>query len=188
MKKLACLLGLFLLVGFNASAQTSSKVDVFGGYSYLRYNFGGGAPSFNFNGGIGSVAFNLTDHIAGVGEFSFDHDGSISGAPGFSLNTIPYLFGPKVYMTSGKITPFAQVLFGGVHASVSCPGGCGGNSSANAFGMAFGGGADWGVSPHLAVRLGQIDYVMTRFSPSSGFSANSSQNNFRYSVGVVFKF
>jgi opacity protein-like surface antigen len=185
MKKLACLLGLLLVVGFSASAQDSSKVDIFGGYTYLRYSPGGSAPSVNFNGGTGSLAYNLTDHIAGVGEFSFDHAGSIPRAPGVTVNTVSYLFGPKVYATSGKIAPFGQVLFGGVHASCSS---CGGNPSANAFGMALGGGLDWGVSPHLAVRLGQLDYVMTRFSTASGYGGASNQNSFRYSVGVVFKF
>jgi opacity protein-like surface antigen len=183
MKKFACLMGLLLLVSVTAKAQDTSKAEVFGGYSYLRYSPGDGAKSINFNGGIGSVAYNVTNMIAVVGEFAGYHNGNIYGE-GASANTISYLFGPKVYKSMGKITPFGQVLFGGVRASC---GNCDSNPSANAFGLALGGGLDYDVTNHVAVRVGQIDYVLTRFSASSGYG-NGNQNNFRYSAGVVFKF
>ena len=185
MKKVGFVIGLLLVLSFSASAQDNSKADVFGGYSFLRYSPGGGAASINFNGGIGSVAFNLTPHIAGVGEFSGNHTSSIQGAPGVSVNALTYLFGPKVYARSGRITPFAEALLGGAHASCS---GCGGGPSTNTFAMALGGGVDWNASPRFGVRLGQLDYVLTRFSAASGFSGSSSQNSFRYSAGVVIHF
>ena len=178
MKKIALLMGLLLVVGFRASAQDMNKVDIFGGYSYLRFNPGSGASSINLNGGVGSFAYNLTDHIAGVAELGGNH-GTLSGV---GVTSFSYLFGPKIYAKMEKVTPFAQVLFGGVHGSCSdC------SASANAFGMALGGGVDWNVHDRISVRLAQVDYVYTRFSTDL-VELGSSQNNFRYSVGVVIHF
>jgi hypothetical protein len=179
MRKAMCVMGLLLLVSLSAAAQDHSKADIFGGYSYLRVNPGNGVQGVNFNGGIGSVSINLNNWIGGVAEFGGYHNGSVYGS-GVSANAISYLFGPKVYMSRGKITPFAQVLFGGAHVSAS-------STTANAFAMALGGGVDWNAGQHFAVRLGQVDYVMTRFN--TGFAgANNNQNNFRFSTGIVFKF
>jgi hypothetical protein len=36
--------------------------------------------------------------------------------------------------------------------------------------------------------LGQLDYVMTRLSAASGYGGSNTQNNFRYSGGVIFRF
>jgi hypothetical protein len=40
---------------------------------------------------------------------------------------------------------------------------------------------DVGVSQHLGVRLAQADFLQTRV-------AGNSQNHFRFSAGIVFKF
>ncbi len=79
MKKFACLMGLLLLVSVTAKAQEGSKVEAFGGYSYLRFSPGSGDPSINFNGGIGSVAYNLTNMFSVVGEFEAYHAGDVEG-------------------------------------------------------------------------------------------------------------
>jgi len=42
-----------------------------------------------------------------------------------------------------------------------------------------GGGLDIKVRPNLALRLVQVDYVMSKFS-------NSRQDNMRFSAGIVF--
>ena len=49
------------------------------------------------------------------------------------------------------------------------------------FAMVLGGGLDVQVSPRLAIRAGQTDYLLVRIS---GFNSH----NFRYSGGVVFRF
>ena len=178
MKKFACLMGLLLVFSVTAKAQDSSKAEVFGGYSYMRFNGGSGDPSISLNGGIGSFAYNMNHMFAVVGEFGDYHNGSIFGS-GTSLNTVSYLFGPKVYKSVGKITPFGQVLFGGAHASLSD-----GEGSFNAFALAVGGGVDYDVTKHFGVRVGQLDYVYTRFVDIN----TGNQSNFRYSGGIVFKF
>ena len=187
MRKFACLMGLLLLVTLSANAQDHSKVDIFGGYSFLRYYPGDPLPPINNHGGVGSVSFNPSSWIGIVAEIGGYHASTIPSAPGATSNAVSYLFGPKVFMSRGKITPFGQVLFGGTRLSCS---NCGGVPSENAFTMALGGGLDWNATEHLGVRLGQVEYLMTRFkgNTTSNFANNDRQNNFRYSVGVVFKF
>jgi hypothetical protein len=199
MRKFVSFVGLLLLVGLvsvSASAQDNSKIDLFGGYSYLMFrpNSTGVASKINFNGGVGSVAFNLNDWLAGVAEFGGYHAGTIKNAAGVTqtgvtANAVTYLFGPKIYKSMGKITPFGQVLFGGAHGSATSSSV---TVSQNGFAMALGGGLDWNASPHFAVRLGQVEYLLSRFnnnvSNGVGSGGTGTQNNFRYSGGVVFKF
>jgi hypothetical protein len=176
MRKFGFLLGILLLASLSATAQ---KVDAFVGYSFVQFEPGGGAPSVNFNGGVGSVAYNFTKHFAAVGEVAGYH----ASPGGVDVTAITYLFGPKVSMRFGPVIPFAQVLLGGIHGSA-------GGLSEDAFAAAFGGGLDLKVTHHFAIRVAQVEDLYSRFDTSSGgFSGGGdSQNSFRYSTGVVFKF
>ncbi len=190
MKRLALLCGAMLLFAGLASAQDEApKFEAFGGYSYLRVNPGVlGVPGQNFNGGSGSLDYNLTPMFGVVGDFGGYH-WSQSGA---DATAVSYLFGPKVALRHGPITPFAQVLFGGAHGSGAFGGSCisakihrevsycSASGSENAFAMALGGGVDWNATDHIGIRLIQAEYLMTRF-----FS--ETQNNARISTGVVFR-
>jgi hypothetical protein len=51
--------------------------------------------------------------------------------------------------------------------------------------MAPGIGLDWNVTHHVGLRLGQMDYLLTRLPSSTN---QVTWNNFRYSAGVVFRF
>jgi opacity protein-like surface antigen len=173
MRKLGLLIGILFLASLSAMAQ---KVDIFGGYSLVNFAPGGGFSSVNFNGGVGSVAYHFTNMFSAVGEVAGYH----ASPAGVGVTAITYLFGPKASVKVGPVTPFGQVLFGGIHASAD-------NSSADAFAMTFGGGVDWNVTKHFAVRLGQFEDLYTQFGSGSGFTGSGSQNSFRYSTGVVFK-
>ncbi len=183
-KLVVSLLALLTCFGGVAHAQDNSKVDIFAGYSYLRFNPStAGVSSFSTNGGSASISYNATHWLSGVADFGAYHSGNIlnSGADG-TLST--YLFGPRVsYRHYERITPFAQVLFGVAHASASI---AGASASDNAFAMSVGGGVDVGISRHLAVRPVQLDYLLTRFN--EGANGAQSQNNLRVSTGVVFRF
>lgn len=194
MKRLALLCGTVLLFAGLASAQDEApKVEAFGGYSYVRVNLGFGAPGQNFNGGSGSLAYNFTPMLGVVGDFGGYH----WSQSGVDANVVSYLFGPKVALRHGPITPFAQALFGGAHISGSgggCAGvngrvrsegffGCG-SASENAFAMALGGGVDWNATEHIGIRLIQAEYLMTRFGV---VHSSDTQNNARISTGVVFR-
>jgi len=182
-KVVVSLLAFLTLFGGVARAQeNASKVDIFAGYSYLRFSPNtAGVGSFNANGGSASIAYNATHWLSGVADFGAYHNGNIlnSGTDG-TLST--YLFGPRVsYRHYRRITPYGQVLFGVAHASAKFAG-----NSDNAFAMSVGGGVDVNVSHHFAIRPAQVDYLLTRFN-ETGTSAQS-QNNLRVSTGIVFRF
>ena len=191
MKKWALLCGAMLLFAGIASAQENPKVEVFGGYSYIRASYFG--LGLNFNGGGGSVSYNPNKWLGVVGDFGGNHWSDF----GVDANVITYLFGPKIAYRTEKFTPFAQVLFGGAHISGSAVGSCPTarvrpqasctlSGSENAFAMTFGGGLDYNATPHIGIRLAQAEYLMTRFQ---GFGSNfgNTQNSFRYEAGVVFR-
>jgi opacity protein-like surface antigen len=97
---------------------------------------------------------------------------------GTSLRQHHFLFGPVISARSEKATIFAHALFGDARATVDT-----GtlSTSDNAFAMALGGGLDYNLNKNFAVRVGQFDYLPTRFG-------SDTQNNFRYATGIVFKF
>jgi len=185
LKLVVCALAVLALFAGSARAQEDrSKVDIFAGYSYLRFNpSSSGVDSFNLHGGSASVAYNVNNWLSGVADFGGYHNGNIlnTGLDG-TLST--YLFGPRVsYRHYSRITPFGQVLFGVAHVGANFGGTSG---SDNAFAMTVGGGVDVGVSKHFAIRPVQVDYLLTRFN--EGANNAQSQNNLRVSTGIVFRF
>lgn len=185
----------------------NSKVDLFLGYSYLR-----SVPTLSsdnriewLNGGSASLAYNFTRHFGLAADFG-GYDNSklrLSGAgiaPARMVNAdgtvYTYLLGPRFTFGRGnRISPFVQVLFGGIHASaaaLSSSSGCTGSGCTplpmqRAFALTAGGGLDINIARHFAIRLIQAEYLMTRFdSLSSGSS--TSQNDVRLSSGILFRF
>lgn len=163
-----------------AHAQSETpRLDLYGGYEYVRFNVNARVPGFpassshNGNGGGGQLEYNLDRWLGVVGDVGG------YGVPTFGATAaaMSYLFGPRVNLRQRKVTPFAQTLFGGLLASngVGTPG------PQNHFAMTAGGGLDVSVSRHLAVRPVQAEYFMTRYP--DGLS--DRQDNFRYSAGVV---
>lgn len=183
MRKAWCLFGLVLLLAVSAAAQDNPKADVFLGYSYVRANPGStsGIPGFNLNGGSANVAFNATPTFGVVADFGGYHVGNIGGVPA-SGAIYSYLFGPRISFRGDRVTPFAQALFGGAHATA---GAAGTSATANTFAMALGGGLDVKATEHVAVRLVQAEYLMTRFDVTG--TGRTNQNNARISAGIIFR-
>jgi|SRR5579864_4383574 len=182
MRIVVCLLGLVFLVSLGAAAQDVPKVDLFAGYSYVHTGPGISLPSFNANGGVGSVALNFTDWGSLVVEVGGIHTGAINGTD-VDATALTYLAGPKIsFFRHSTFSPFAQALFGVVNTNP------GFNQTAiahNTFAMSPGVGLDWNATRHFGIRLGQLDYLLTRI-PTSTNQVN--WNNFRYSAGVVLRF
>ena len=163
-RKIGLLLGILIVTSLPAKAQ--DKVEVFGGYSYMRFR---GGPSANLNGWEISGQYKFTDWLGGVADVD-GHYGSLGGA-GTSMYT--YLFGPQVSFPA-RVSPFAHVLLGGAHISAAGFG----NSS---FSMAIGGGIDTELMKGIHWRIIQGDYLMTRFG-------SNTQNNGRLSTGIILRF
>ena len=178
----ALLLAIFGTAPLAKAQERAAKFEVYGGYDYVRYNANpkiSGVPpseSVNANGVSGQVEFNPIHWLGLVADFS----GYRVARQG--LNTtyqVSYLFGPRVNLRRGKITPFAQVLLGRVWAEDGITLG-----TVTAFGTTAGGGVDARVSRHFSIRLAQAEYFLTKFFDGS----NNRQNNFRFGAGIVYRF
>jgi hypothetical protein len=153
----------FFVFAAVAQAQDIPAADLAGGYSFLKVVKG---ASLTAEGGSGSVALTLNSWLGAVSDFALYHSSLIG--PGLAAGT--YTFGPRFsYRHWGRITPFTQVLFGGVRYAN------------NGFVFATGGGADFGLdhAGRFALRP-QVEYF--------GFHANgATTNTVRLSVGIVFR-
>jgi opacity protein-like surface antigen len=188
-----------LLIIFSAAAsalaQESSKVEVFGGYSYLRADWSLGANR-DLRGWNASINYNLNKILGVKADFSgHSTDGAIrfspltDGSAKIDISNFTFLFGPQFsYRKNEKVVPFAHVLLGGSRRKVfSGPIAIPGvpvfnlDSTNTAFTAAFGGGLDIKLTNRLAFRLVQADYLLSRFN-------GWTQNNLRIGTGLVVRF
>jgi len=165
LRKLSLVFGLCLVASFAAQAQ-EDKVEVFGGYSYMRFRPG---TDVNLNGWEASAQYKFNDWLGGVADFS-GHYGSIGP---FSTSNHTFLFGPQISYPA-RVSPFGHLLLGGAHNSTA---GVGDTS----FSLAIGGGIDASIVRDIRWRLIQADYLLTQFG-------GASQNNARISTGIIFRF
>ena len=171
-KSLALLMGVAFLFGSTTFAQEEQKrVDVFLEYSYLRFN--PTLPRLNnrsFNGGGGELTFNVSRFLGLKAEFLgygsttwgttvvspiVTPRGIIpAGKYSTQANMFTYLFGPVVKVPLSRLTPFAEILFGGSNSNgyanftraVNLAGGTLNASTSGTqhpFTMAVGGGLDF---------------------------------------------
>jgi hypothetical protein len=166
LRRLSLLFALVLLISLSVHAQgLGDKVELFGGYSYMRT----ASPSFNLNGWELAGQYKVTDWLGAVGDF----DGHYGSPNGFSTSLHTFLFGPEVSWPA-RVSPFAHVLFGGAHVSS-------GGFSDTSFAMAVGAGIDTRLVHGIYWRVIQGDYLPT-------FFGNSRENNARLSTGIVVRF
>ena len=201
MKRFALVLFVCLLLPAVLLAQDETpRLTVFGGYS-LQRNGGN-----NTNGWDGQGTFNFNRFLGVTADVSGNYR-NIASLPlpivsaGVNRSLYTFLFGPTVTGNFGRASVFGHALFGAARASssagISLPfiGGVStGVRSASAFAMAFGGGLDFNLGRHFAIRPVQLDLVRTQFSPTDALatglssSTNGTQNFLRYSGGIVFRF
>jgi outer membrane protein OmpA-like peptidoglycan-associated protein len=179
------------------------KVELFLGYSYLRAvpTMADGNRLVWMNGGSTSIALNFNRHLGLVADFGAYTNSQIRFTGGYTstvdvnnsnVAALTYLIGPRLsFRRNEKITPFVQALFGGVHANqvtlTDCTFSCTLLPSQDAFAMTAGGGLDLRVRHHIAIRIIQAEYLMTRFA-SYTTGATAMQNDMRLSSGLVLRF
>jgi len=166
--------------------------EAFGGFEYLRLV----EDSANFAGFDLRALYN-TNSWLGLG-FAYDY----KRLTGESESATLQIYGGAVQLNdrTKTWTPFGFFEMGGAHISGSSSGGStggttgelgiprsettgggtSGSSSANAFAMKLGGGLDLNITPSIAIRLGQMDWVYTHFG-------GQSQNNYDVIAGITFK-
>jgi len=163
-------------------AQDAPRAEVFGGFQYFRANTNTDVTNldhFNLNGWNASLSGYFNRFLGVTADFSGAY-----GSPEFEgipihtkLHT--FMFGPVLRLPNPThFTPFVHALGGAAHTSA---GALGINGSDTSAAWAVGGGLDLNIAPIISVRLAQVDYLQTR-------TGGDSQNNFRYSAGVVLRF
>lgn len=186
MRKGILLFGLVFLASFPAAAQDFPRGEIFGGYTYSRtYNSNGDHSSAN--GGSADVAFYPAKLWGVVADFGGSSSNGFTNSSGVQVNSssssFHYLFGPRVRFGNDRITPFADVLFGGVHRSDVTSNGATLVAAQTSFALTAGGGIDFKLANHFSIRAIKINYVYTRFSPPG---VQNTQNGVSFSTGAVF--
>jgi opacity protein-like surface antigen len=178
------LLGLFATAPPIKAQEQPAKFEVYGGYYYARFDVNDNVSgvennqTFNGNGGGGQFVYNANKWLGVVGDLA--GYGANSTANGTLVGgALTYLFGPRANFRHGKVTPFAQTLFGGIRTTD----GIVQYGSENNFAMTAGGGIDFKVSRHVSIRPVQAEYFMTKIPDG----LNNRQNNLRIGTGIVFR-
>jgi outer membrane immunogenic protein len=172
-----------------SAVRHAAELELFGGYSYMRSNIVFSGAPLSANGGSASVVIYLRDWFGIVGDFGLYEQRNVAGQ-GVSLEFSTYQFGPRLrFPQVTHVTPFAQFLWGAGHAggtvyTRSLGFGVPPLGVNNAFVLTGGIGVDWNVSPRIAIRLVQADYLHSEFLNGGG----NRQENIRLSTGVVFSF
>lgn len=159
----------FFLTTATVQAQSSPKAQIFGGYSYLRFDSTqiGFANVTNMNGFELSPAYNFTKH--------FGIAADASGHFGNHQRIYTFMAGPQLLFPRGNGIFFAHLLLGKSEDKVSL----GYPNSSNRRAIALGVGYDHNFSARVAFRVVQVDYLDTQLF-------GTSQKNVRVSTGLVF--
>lgn len=144
----------------------------------------GDCGCFYLNGAGVSASVKVAPRWSAVLEAGVENNNSASSM-GTSLTLDSLHIGaryalPQPWM-KGKHAPqpFAQVLVGATHAGGSEAGVA---DNENRISALLGGGADFPVSKHFALRA-QVDYYLTSFENT----VNARQNNLRVASGIVWR-
>lgn len=189
MRKIGCLAFAMLLFASLAGAQVPTSGNIYLGYSFQNTDWTGLNSSLsrpNLHGWEGSLEGKIFPHFGIVTDFS-QHFGSQSFTeltPGGGPTTVnvtghgfEILFGPRLSIPIGNISPFAEAMFGVAHIT---NGGDLPSTSNTSFATALGGGLDFKIIRPIAWRV-EGDYLQTRFY-------STTQNALRLSTGVVLRF
>ena len=208
MRKLVFLVAVVLVVGVSARAQ-HPRVEIFGGYSYANLDEGlFPLPSLsgrrNANGWGASVSLNASRFFGFTVDFS-DQFGDVQALnptlaciavfpppPGcttdVNFSTQQFLFGPRFTLRGAGATAFVHVLLGVARTRLSSfpiVGGLVPAQTETDFALAAGGGLDVRLSPFLALRAFQVDYIPVY---QGGFINQDFAQNIRVQTGIVLRF
>jgi peptidoglycan-associated lipoprotein len=162
------------------------EIDIAVAYSAQHDNILGGTVFWQPAGGMIDLSaefYHGLGIVANVGGYR-----ATNIAPGgLNLTMITATFGPR-YTWAPKAKPklalFGQGLGGEAHGLDSVyPQPSGAVTNFDTIAVLVGGGIDWRISRHFAVRPAEIEWLWTQFPNSK----NNFQNNIRFSAGVVFR-
>lgn len=184
MLKAACISAVVLLFAGLAIAQVPASGNVFIGYSFENDTSSAlnNLSRPNLQGWQGSLEGKVIPWLGIVTDISgrYGSESFLLISPEGPINVSAHvhqyeaLFGPRVSVPIGKITPFGEFMIGLAHI------GSGGFPSNTSFATAVGGGIDYRLFRPIAWRV-EGDYVRTNFF-------GTPQNDIRVSTGIVIRF
>jgi hypothetical protein len=168
----AVVITLLLSLAGTAGAQTMPAYDVSAGYSFLRDH----DIDENLHGWLFSYTGNLTGLFAVVGEVGGNYSSPSFAGTTIDLSVHSFMGGGKVASRrSARVTPFGQVLVGGVRGSISL---LGLGESSTEFALQYGGGADIWMRSNVGVRAGIDERTI--------FAGGETTQETRFNVGIVW--
>ncbi|HEY7404687.1 MAG TPA: outer membrane beta-barrel protein [Candidatus Angelobacter sp.] len=201
MRTLAAVFAMAFSAFLHAQTQEVPRVEVSTGYAFTHISFPlnpdplAGNGSGNLQGWSASATVNVNQWLGVTADFG-GYYGSATGSSTFkpancvlctgeAIGTVrnmhTFVAGPQFSWHDGKVTYFVHPLFGAAHVREEMvffgllP-----TISTTSFCLMVGGGVDYTLSRHFAVR-GKLDYFSTRI-------LDHRFSNFRVSPGIVFRF
>jgi uncharacterized protein YaiE (UPF0345 family) len=196
-----------MLVSTWAWAQEAPRAELSFDYSFARYAPSASyTKGHSLNGGGGRFVYNIGQIFGIAADFQGYNSNTttftIPAGPNFpgggsgtvSGNLFTYLFGPVVkFRQFPHVQPYFDVLPGAAHSNVygnayaticqPVAGACATKQTpdSNGFALSAGGGLDVPINQRFDIRVGEFDYLYTRFT---NIFNNAGQNNFRYLAGL----
>jgi opacity protein-like surface antigen len=208
--------------------DSTPKVQAFGGFSLMHLDNGGlngtaldvalhepggtFEPATNFKGWNAEGQYNAGRWLGIVVDLGGRYGSPIKASSISKVSGLPdassysFLAGPVIsYRTKSKMTPYVHALFGWDRTSLRASTITSASATLSAaattytdFAFALGGGLDYRLLHHLALRLAQLDYFHTSlnvnkfyqsaFGPSLFEGPATHQRNLRFSAGIVLQF
>ena len=153
-------------------------------YNAARSN-GITGSNFWMQGGGVQVAAEFYRGLGVVADVAVVQTGNINSS-GVGLTLATENFGPRYTLRSGRYAFYGQALGGianGLNSVFPNPLGAA-TSSQNSFAMEVGGGTTLALTPHIALRPFEADWLRTELPNST----TNVQNNLRLAGGFVFRF
>jgi opacity protein-like surface antigen len=214
-----------LISSFALAQDTTPKVQAFAGYS-LEHLLRGGPTvttlgvdlhqitnafgvATNFNGWTAEGQYNVDRWVGVVAEISGRNGTVLTGASGISGmptgSSYSFLAGPVLsYRTKSRATPFVHVLAGVDRTSQGAstitgpaPPVSAAATTYNDFAVTLGGGVDYKLAQHFALRVAQLDYYHASLNLNKYYQSAfgvliqgmpTTQVKLRFSAGVVLRF
>lgn len=177
-----------------AAAQSTNRVDLFAGYSYVNQDISlinVRNPS-GISGWNASATLHLRSHLGVVADVSGFYPSNNTGCGAqctSSARIHTFMFGPQISIGNGKLKPFVRLLVGDTNMYTANSGTESfAFTSNNAVTFGLGGGIDYALTHLLALR-GQFDWLHSGFQTTNSQLTNEEVHNLaKISTGVVFRF
>jgi hypothetical protein len=167
---------LFFCPALSAQKKWIPAAEVWGGYSYLRFESTtlGFSDQLNLNGWNGGIS--LPDLYQGFGVLA-----DVSGHYSTPLEQYNFLIGPEYSYQWKSFRISGHAMFGKARTRLREPGSTQLGPSTLNRSIALGGAVDVPFTEHISFRILQGDYLR-----SSAFGID--QSNVRLSTGVIYRF